>query len=158
MKSEAHDKDEGVSRRDFLSIAALATAALAGLGILAGVFRFFKSDARYEEAASFKIGKPENFPVGTFKKLDDKKVFIFSDDSGVYAISSVCTHLGCLVFETETGFQCPCHGSKYTQAGKVTSGPAPRGLPWYEITQDVDGSLVVDSSREVPAGTKNRFS
>lgn len=141
-----------------MTISALATGALALLGIVAGVFRFFKSDASYEEARSFKIGKPENFPVGTFRNIADKKVFIVSDDAGVYAISSVCTHLGCLVYETDTGFQCPCHGSKYNQVGKVISGPAPRGLPWYEITQDVDGSLVVDSSREVPAGTKNRFS
>ncbi|MCG6550926.1 MAG: ubiquinol-cytochrome c reductase iron-sulfur subunit [Candidatus Magnetominusculus sp. LBB02] len=158
MSSEVHDKDGNVSRRDFLTLSAVGAAAVTGMGILAGVFRYAKSDARYEDSKVFKIGKPENFPVGTVRKLDDKKVFIFSDDAGIYAISSVCTHLGCVVFEMEEGFQCPCHGSKYNKIGKVVAGPAPRGLPWFEVTQDVDGSLVVDASREVPAGTKNIFS
>ena len=158
VKNETQDKEGGVSRRDFLALSAFATAILAGLGILAGVFRFFKSDARYEESRSFKIGKPESFPVGSTTKLADKKIFVFSDDNGIFAISCVCTHLGCLVSETETGFQCPCHGSKFNMSGKVVGGPAPRGLPWFEITQDIDGSLVVDTAREVPAGTKNRYS
>ncbi|MBF0344918.1 MAG: Rieske (2Fe-2S) protein [Nitrospirae bacterium] len=157
MMSETQDKEGGVSRRDFLTLSAFAAAIAAGLGVLAGVIRYFRADVRYEESRSFKIGKPENFPVGSVKKLDDKKVFIFSDENGFYAISSVCTHLGCVVYSTETGFQCPCHGSKFNITGKVVGGPAPRGLPWFEITQDVDGSLVVDASREVPPGTKIRY-
>ncbi|KJU86153.1 Rieske (2Fe-2S) domain-containing protein [Candidatus Magnetobacterium bavaricum] len=163
MKDETQDKKGGnskgeVSRRDFLTLSAFGAAIAASLGVAAAALRYFKADVRYEESKSFKIGKPDNFPVGTVRKLDDKKVFIFSEDKGFYAISAVCTHLGCLVYSTETGFQCPCHGSKFNDIGKVVGGPAPRGLPWFEITQDVDGSLVVDASKEVPPGTKTVFS
>jgi cytochrome b6-f complex iron-sulfur subunit len=88
------------------------------------------------------------------KKLDDKGVFIFSSDDGLHAISCVCTHLGCIVAVTETGFQCPCHGSKYDENGKVIGGPAPRNLAWLEISRGVDGSLMVDTAKAVPVGTK----
>lgn len=153
MSSEAHDK-EGVTRRDFLGLASLGAVILSSLAVLAGIFRMSKPNVRYEESTRFKIGKPENFPVGTVKKLDDKGVFIFANDDGLHAISSVCTHLGCIVNIAEWGFQCPCHGSKYNENGKVIGGPAPRSLAWLEISRNVDGSLEVDTAKEVPVGTK----
>ncbi len=153
MSNENRDKN-GVSRRDFLGLAAFGATILSALSAFAGTIRLIKPNVRYEEATIFKIGKPENFPEGTFKKLDDKKVFIFSDNDGIYAISSVCTHLGCIVHPTEWGFQCPCHGSRYDKDGNVIAGPEPRNLPWFDISQEVDRTLVVDSSREVRQGTK----
>ncbi len=153
MSSEAHDKT-GISRRDFLGLASLGAVILSSLAVLAGIFRMSKPNVRYEESTRFKIGKPENFPVGTVKKLDDKGVFIFANDDGLHAISSVCTHLGCIVNIAEWGFQCPCHGSKYNENGKVIGGPAPRSLAWLEISRNVDGSLEVDTAKEVPVGTK----
>lgn len=153
MCNEIQDK-AGVSRRDFLGLAALGTLILSSLTVLAGIFRMTKADVHYEESKKFKIGKPENFPVGAVKKLDDKRVFIFADNDGLHAVSSVCTHLGCIVHATEWGFQCPCHGSKFNKDGKVTAGPAPRNLPWLEISRHVDGNLVVDATKEIQAGTK----
>ncbi len=156
MKNEREGK-KGVSRRDFLSLAAFGAGILGVLGAIAGSLRFMKPNVRYEESTKFKIGKPENFPEGTFKKLDDKKVFIYSDSDGIFAISSICTHLGCIVYPVEWGFQCPCHGSKYNEEGKVIGGPAPRPLSWFEISQEVDGTLLVDASKDVPKGTKYIF-
>ena len=156
MNGKARDK-EGVSRRDFLGLAAFGTAVLASIGALAGSLRFVKADVYSEESKKFKIGKIENFPIGTVRKMDDKNVFIFSDDNGLFAISAVCTHLGCIVSRSETGFQCPCHGSKYDQAGNVTGGPAPRPLEWFEINQEVDGTLFIDAGKAVPQGTKYLF-
>lgn len=153
MNSEVRDKAD-VSRRDFLGMAAVGAVVMSALALFAGMFRMSKPNVRYEEATKFKIGKPENFPVGMVKKLDDKGVFIFSSDDGLHAISCVCTHLGCIVAVTETGFQCPCHGSKYDENGKVIGGPAPRNLAWLEISRGVDGSLMVDTAKAVPVGTK----
>ena len=101
------------------------------------------------------INKDE-IPTGTAKELvfnETPLVVINRRGSGFIALSRVCTHLGCLVALTDTGFQCPCHGSKYNRRGKVIAGPAPRPLPWLEISQDVDGTLVVDAAKEVKAGT-----
>lgn len=156
--SDKSDNGSGVTRRDFLGLAAFGAGILGVLGAIAGSLRLMKPNVRYEESTKFKIGMPDSFPEGTFKNFDEKKVFISSDNDGIYAISSVCTHLGCLVYPVEWGFQCPCHGSKYTKDGKVIGGPAPRPLPWFEINQEVDGTLVVDTARAVPEGTKYIFS
>ncbi len=156
MSNESRDKN-GVSRRDFLGLAAFGTAILTSLAALAGSFRFIKQDVYFEESKRFKIGKIENFPIGNVKKLEDKKVFVFSDDNGLFAISAVCTHLGCIVSLAEFGFQCPCHGSQFNKEGKVIGGPAPRPLEWFEINQEVDGTLFVDAGKAVPNGTKYLF-
>lgn len=156
MSNKPRDK-EGLSRRDFLGLAAFGTAILALLGVLAGSLRFVKSNVYFEESKKFKIGKAESFPVGTVRKLEDRSVFIFSDDDGIYAISAICTHLGCIVSATEWGFQCPCHGSQFNENGKVIGGPAPRPLEWFEISQEVDGSLFVDAGKDVKPGTKYLF-
>lgn len=155
MSSDTQDTDKtGVTRRDFLGWASLGAVALTALSVFAGIFRMSKPTVRYEEATKFKIGKPESFPVGTVQKLEERGVFIFSGDDGIHAISSVCTHLGCIVAISETGFQCPCHGSKYNENGKVIGGPAPRNLAWLEVSQNLDGTLAVDTARAVPVGTK----
>ena len=142
-----------VSRRSFLGLASLGAVLLSSLTVLAGALRLTKPNVYYEESKKFKIGIPENFPVGVVKKLEDQGVYIFSENDGLHAISSVCTHLGCIVAPTDTGFQCPCHGSKFNLEGKVIAGPAPRPLPWWEISQSLDGTLIVDASREVKQGT-----
>ncbi len=153
MSNETRN-NEGLSRRDFLGLASIGALILSFLTVLAGIFRMTKADVYYEESRKFKIGKPEEFPSGTVKKIDDKKVFIFADNDGFHAVSGVCTHLGCIVHAAEEGFQCPCHGSKFDKNGKVISGPAPRNLPWLEMSRHVDGNLVVDASREIQTGTK----
>lgn len=153
MKDETPDKT-GVSRRNFLGLASFWAVVLSSAATLAGVLRLTKANVHYEESKIFKIGSPENFPVGTVKVLEDKNVFIFSDSDGLHAVSNVCTHLGCLVSATENGFLCPCHGSKYNRDGKVIAGPAPRNLPWLNISQRVDGTLVVNASKEIKTGTK----
>ena len=138
------------------------------LGILAGLGGFGYQTIRalvpnvlYEPPKRFKAGLPENFPEGaTF--LEDKRVYIVREQRTFYAISAVCTHLGCTVklvnlnqprtvpvgghtIEERREFQCPCHGSKYYGDGTNYAGPAPRPLVWHplEVSPD-DGQLVVD--------------
>ncbi len=145
--------NKGVSRRSLLGLAAIGAVILSSLATLAGILRLTKPNVHYEESKKVKIGKPENFPVGTVKIFEDQNFFVLADNDGLHAISSVCTHLGCLVAISESGFQCPCHGSKYNQEGRVIAGPAPRSLPWLDISRSVDGTLVVDAGKEVKEGT-----
>ena len=58
----------------------------------------------------------------------------------------ICTHLGCVPkgqAPTDDrglfgGWFCPCHGSMYDTAGRISQGPAPRNLdiPPYEFIAD----------------------
>jgi cytochrome b6-f complex iron-sulfur subunit len=152
MKDEPCKK-QGVSRRDFLSLATIGTVVLSSLAAFAGMLRLTKPNVYYEESKKVKIGMPENFPIGTVKKFDNSNFFVFADNEGLHAVSRVCTHLGCLVALTDEGFQCPCHGSAYNKDGKVIAGPAPRSLPWLKISQNIDGTLVVDAGKEIKTGT-----
>ncbi|HWP12986.1 MAG TPA: FAD-dependent oxidoreductase [Ramlibacter sp.] len=47
-------------------------------------------------------------------------------DGELFAVSPVCTHLGCKVHwnSVETSWDCPCHGSRFRPDGSVIEGPA----------------------------------
>jgi len=45
------------------------------------------------------------------------------------ALSLACTHLGCRVTATPSGFACPCHGSRFGADGRPVAGPARKPLP-----------------------------
>jgi cytochrome b6-f complex iron-sulfur subunit len=114
---------------------------------------FIKPRATYGQPSKFSIGKPETIPPGSKVALDQRRVCIVREGDKVAAISTTCTHLGCIVSISDTGFACPCHGSRYDQDGNVTGGPAPRPLAWYQVMVAPNGELVVDKDNEIPAGT-----
>ena len=66
----------------------------------------------------------------------------------IYALASVCTHLGCTPswLEGERKFKCPCHGSGFYITGINFEGPAPRPLERVGIKLAADGMLEVDKS------------
>jgi len=156
IKNPAKPDDSGptdMSRRRLLSW--LSGVGLFGSAIIA-VFSnliFIKPRATYGQPNRFAIGKPEDFPAGARISLDTRRICIVREGDKVGAISTTCTHLGCIVGVSETGFACPCHGSHYDQDGIVTGGPAPRALPWYQVTLAPNGDLYVDKDNEVEAGT-----
>lgn len=47
-------------------------------------------------------------------------------DGELFAVSPVCTHMGCKVHwnSVETSWDCPCHGSRFRPDGTVIEGPA----------------------------------
>lgn len=53
-----------------------------------------------------------------------------SSPSGLAAVSTTCTHLGCgVAWNAERkAFLCPCHGGVYGADGRVLAGPPPRPL------------------------------
>jgi cytochrome b6-f complex iron-sulfur subunit len=62
----------------------------------------------------------------------------------VYALSLVCTHLGCLVEWSAERHQlvCPCHKASFGLAGNVIEGPPKRPLPTFDVTVVGDRVLV----------------
>ena len=145
-----------VSRRSFLSLAALGSFFSAVGVALAGVLRLPKPAVLPGPVRRFKIGFPNQFAVGSETRFEQENFFVFRDGEGLYAVSAVCTHLGCSVARAPNGFACPCHGSKFGVRGDVQAGPAPRALPWLEVGRAADGQLVVFADNEVPEDTRFR--
>ena len=110
-----------------------------------------------ESGQKIDAGLLKDFPAGTIKPLLLDKVIIFSDPDGIYAISSRCTHLGCMIiFKNNEGI-CPCHGSLFGKDGVVLKGPARENLAWFLVEADPAGHLTVDKTKTVPTGTKYKF-
>ncbi|MCU1246791.1 MAG: petC [Acidobacteria bacterium] len=147
-------RDQGeVTRRDFPVVLTAAwvtlSAALAGLGGILG--RFLFPNVLFEPVQKFKAGLPNDYSVGEVDERWKEKygIWIVRTEESMYALITVCTHLGCTPnwLPSQNKFKCPCHGSGYYRTGVNFEGPAPRPLERAKITIDVaDGQIVVDKS------------
>lgn len=68
---------------------------------------------------------------------------------GVMALYQRCVHLGCRVpwCAPSQGFECPCHGSKYSSEGEYFAGPAPRNLDRFVIEVNAAGELIIKTGQ-----------
>ena len=149
----AKNESGSLPRRRLL--AWLSSVGLAGSAVLAVLsdLIFFKPRVTYGQPALFQIGKPEEFPPGTRIAREAERICIVREGNKIAAISTTCTHLGCSVAISDTGFACPCHGSRYDQDGTVTGGPAPKPLPWFKVSIAPNGEVEVDKNIQVDPGT-----
>jgi cytochrome b6-f complex iron-sulfur subunit len=140
-----------VSRRDFLNEITLGALGVAGLGSAALTYQYFSPNVLFEPSTTFRAGNPDLYPVNSVTILQDQQVYIVRTPAGFYAVSAVCTHLGCVTqWKPEANMiACPCHGSKFQPDGKKIEGPAPRPLPHYSINLTVDGELLVDKLQTI---------
>ena len=144
---------EPVARRDFLGLSAMWAAASAFLFAAVGMLRLPKAAVLASPSRKFRVAVPESLAAGVPFFPPGRSVALFRDADGVYALSTVCTHLGCIVKPAADGFECPCHGSRFAATGGVVKGPAPRPLPWVKVSGG-GGNYLVDEDQAVPPGTK----
>jgi len=130
------------------------TASMAAMTL--GTVRFMFPNVLSEPPSSFKAGEVASYEEN---KVDDKFketgawIIRAKDDRGrdiIYALSTICTHLGCTPnwLEGEKKFKCPCHGSGFKISGVNFEGPAPRPLERYAIRRNEDGQIIVDKARK----------
>lgn len=144
---------KAMPRRDFLGLAAWWSAAAALLFGFLGSMRLPKAAVLPSPSKKFKVTLPASLASGQPHVPAGRSVAVYKEGSQVYAVSTICTHLGCVVKTTGSGFDCPCHGSKFAKDGSVLKGPAPRGLPWVAV-KHVDGdNFLIDEGKTVAAGT-----
>jgi cytochrome b6-f complex iron-sulfur subunit len=153
--------DEG--RRGFMRDMMLGSALGIGMTSLAttfglwtlGLARFMFPNVLTEPPSKFKVGFPSNFAPGQVetKFIPQYGVWVvnyeYNGKAEIYALRSVCTHLGCTPnwLEGEQKFKCPCHGSGFYKDGINFEGPAPRPLERYAIRIADDGQLEIDKSK-----------
>jgi cytochrome b6-f complex iron-sulfur subunit len=159
-KAAKAGKEQVAERRAFLfgisalalGFAALTTTAAAWT---LGTVRFMFPNILREPPSHFTVGTPDKFPPGQVETRFKAQFGIwivnteYNGQQEIFALRSVCTHLGCTPnwLEAEQKFKCPCHGSGYYITGINFEGPAPRPLERYAIGIASDGSIEVDKSR-----------
>ena len=155
-----------LDRREFIALGPVAIpwigvawAAFTGATalLLGACGRFFFPNVLFEPPQSFKAGFPEEYTLAKVDLRWKKKfgTWLVRDidnerGEGFYALSTVCTHLGCTPnwLEAEQKFKCPCHGSGFRRSGVHFEGPAPRPLERYRIVFADDGQIMVDKSQK----------
>jgi Rieske Fe-S protein len=92
-------------------------------------------------------GNAQDIVVGALQIVPGSTAFIGRDTNGLYAMSAVCTHQGCLLGTLgatgAAGIGCGCHGSRFDGNGAVTHGPAARPLQHYRVDVGTDGSITI---------------
>lgn len=137
-----------------LGVGFTSLATTFGLWTLGGA-RFMFPNILTEPPSKFKVGFPGNFAPGQVetKFIPQYGVWVvnweYNGQPQIYALRSVCTHLGCTPnwLEGEQKFKCPCHGSGFYKDGINFEGPAPRPLERYAIRVADDGQLEIDKSK-----------
>ena len=145
-----------VSRRGFMFSslgAAWVFFAAAFGGLFTGIGRFLFPNVLFEPPQSFKAGFPiEYAEIGkVYEQWKNKYgTWLVRDEEGLFALSTVCTHLGCTPnwLGNENKFKCPCHGSGFRKSGIHFEGPAPRPLERWRIVYASDGQILVDKSKK----------
>jgi len=148
-------------RRSFFSWMTLAWVAFTAsmLASLTATARFMFPNVLFEPPPTFKAGFPNEIQIGQVDERFKQRFAVWlvraafdewGVSAGIYALSTVCTHLGCTPnwLEAEQKFKCPCHGSGYYKTGVNFEGPTPRPLERYAISLADDGQILVDKSRK----------
>ena len=141
-----------MQRRDFLKqlgFGSIIAAFGSTVGILA---RFLMPNVVTPKSRPVEIGRPEEYGMGTVTYVETARAYIGRDPHGFYALSAICTHLGCTPRLEGNYFECPCHGSRFGLNGEVLAGPAKRPLERVMMRFAQNGKLVVDQTQSADVG------
>lgn len=146
--------DQSIDRRSFIKWLTVGWAAFAavlgGYGSL--ILRYLFPNVLFEPKQSFRAGFITDYNLGEVSERfkDQFGVWIVREQDKIYALSTVCTHLGCTPNwqPSEGKYKCPCHGSGFYKNGINFEGPAPRPLERFKIELSDTGELLVDKTKK----------
>ena len=124
------------SRRKFLKGIAFVSA----FGWMA--WRFFVPTKKVTQEALLEV-KKSDIPLRGALVYKHSRVAIIRSEEEVYALSLVCTHLGCTLNVTAENLVCPCHGSIFDRQGKVIKGPSDKPLKRLDVEERGDKLVVL---------------
>jgi cytochrome b6-f complex iron-sulfur subunit len=142
---------KSISRRRLITYAWIGAGAIVIGELIGGVLAFlWPRRRRGKEEKIFIAGKVSDFKIGEVIPFRKEKTFVVRLEGGLLAISSVCTHLHCIVNwnEVTKRFECPCHGAKFNKEGEVLEGPPPRPLDLHKL-QVTAGNVVIDTEMAI---------
>ncbi len=145
------DSPEEMGRRNFFIKLGMRSVAVAALGTAAFSYQYLSPNVLYEPSPIVDAGKPDHYAPDSVTFDPQTAIYVVRTAGGFFALSAICTHLGCLTaYKPELGIiACPCHGSKFRTDGVKIEGPAPRPLPWLRMWLSDDGDLMIDRSNAI---------
>jgi cytochrome b6-f complex iron-sulfur subunit len=114
-----------LNRRDFLAKSALAAAALVALEGC-GDGQIGPTAVKLGSGTTISLQDfPQLAKIGTIVPVTAERALVRTSATEFLGLSRVCTHQGCLTdIDTNSNqFQCPCHGSVFSNDGSVIRGP-----------------------------------
>jgi nitrite reductase/ring-hydroxylating ferredoxin subunit len=148
------------TRPDRRGALVLLSKGLAGVALSGGVVlaaRFAQPPRVEDRGRRVSAGSLGALPPGASLHVPAPDVYVLHGPRGLFALSGKCTHLGCSLLRQAEGFSCPCHGARFDDLGRVSSGPAPRGLTWYATRVDENGQVWIYLDWPVEPGTTTRI-
>lgn len=146
-----------ICRRKFLNTIGNTATGIVLLGGLGVTLDYLKPNLILEIPKEFKVGPVDSIQPNSVIYEPEQKVFIVRDEQGsFYALSAVCTHLGCTTKWNVSGMDgnpnnviaCPCHGSLFNKKGELIEGPAQRSLDRFRMRLE-DNKLIVNTAEKV---------
>ena len=143
-----------MDRRSFIKWSVVGWTAFIAVvgGYSSMVLRYLFPNVLFEPVQTFRAGMPDDYePRSVSERYKDQYgVWMVRDEEKIYALSTVCTHLGCTPnwLASENKFKCPCHGSGFYSTGVNFEGPAPRPLERFKIGLTDDGEIIVDKTKK----------
>lgn len=155
MSRDENRREAAAGRRRFCQAAGFSACALAtgGAGMLS--VDFLRPRVLFEPPTRVKLGPVDSVGVGAVIADEVHRLFVIRKQDGFRALSSICSHLGCITRyrPDDRIIACPCHGSRFNLDGEVLAGPAPRPLQQFEMALSDEGEIIVETALEVPPGT-----
>ncbi len=127
-------ENTGRERRKFLKSIGWAGACALLL------WRFLVPPKRSQSKPLLRVRRDE-LPANGALIYREARVAVLQSEGSIYALSLVCTHLGCTVGVSPTELVCPCHGSVFDRQGRVQKGPAQHDL--QRLTLEEQGETLV---------------
>lgn len=128
-----NDSDSAITRRDFLRVAVLTSAALFTGTVVLAVLGRIDERRRGNPMPIASVGEvPEREALYFRYPTEDDRAVMIRRGEGFAAYSQKCTHLSCGVFfePDNDRFFCPCHdGAFAAETGEPIAGPPQRRLP-----------------------------
>ena len=134
---------KNLTRREFLRLATNFLLGLSGALGFGGIIRFLSFEMDPPPLSQYDLGSADSYPQGSRTLLMQIPAVLIHNGDGFSAFSLICTHLGCTVEQKDSGFECPCHGSKYDDKGYVTREPSNQPLRRLRVEKNETGNLVL---------------
>ncbi len=143
-----------VSRRGLTTAAGVAASVLVGVALdraVAGLGQPAQDHSTQMDLVGpdglwYDVAATSAVPPGAVRRFSAGGIdgFLVNDGGSLYAVSAICTHMGCHVRwnAAHRRFDCLCHNASYGRRGEVLGGRPLRDLPRIH-TRELNGRIYV---------------